>query len=263
MKEIKKIYKDDSKIKFKQMKKSEKELRSLNDEIRLDKDNLAKEGIAINTLVTDGETNKVIIGIYPLTEEAKKKLLTKFNSDEVEIVEDNGEFEEARTSKYRPLQGGLNIDNIESGKGYCTHGFSANSSSWYYGITAGHCGSANDRFNQGGSYYGKGYISKNSGNVDAVAITYGQSSYSSNDNYAATDFSSWQDESEEYVVQSVCMNGSYSGVRCGEITSTYYSIRNHYDMPAADYYSQGGGSTKAYTQIENFVNSFNLSPVTW
>ncbi|XQY92316.1 S1 family peptidase [Metabacillus sp. HB246100] len=258
-------------------------MRNLNDEIRLNKEILAQEDIVINTIATEIKSNKVIIGIYPFTEDAKQKLLTRYGNDNVVIVEDDGGSEESRTSRHIPLKGGIRIDNIESGKGYCTHGFSATSSSWRYGITAGHCGSAGDRFNQGGYYYGKGYISKNSGNVDAMAITYGQTSYSSNENYAKSDFSSWQDESEEYVGQPICMNGSYTGNSCGTIRSTYYSVRNHYDMSAANYSSQGGdsgspvytgsklvgihegsnGSTKVYTQIENFVNSFNLSPVTW
>jgi hypothetical protein len=287
IKEIKHIFKDDAKIKFKKVKKSEKELEKLHKKIYTKKNELTDYGVNITSINNNIDENKVEIGIYPYSLQAVQYLKDTFGED-ITVIENNVKIEkESRTAYTRPLKGGLRIYNIDNGSS-CTGGFSASLGSWVYYVTAGHCGGSNDRFSQGGQYFGTVYVSKDSDNIDAMLITLGQLSYASNDNYGSSDFTSWQDESYEYVGQAVKMNGSYSGHTTGVVKSTYFSVGGHYDMTAADYYSQSGDSGsptyygsqirgvhngvvtsgqyagwKFFTHVHNMVNYWGLSPITW
>ncbi|WP_297990687.1 hypothetical protein [uncultured Anoxybacillus sp.] len=280
--DIRKIFNNDSKIKFKQVQRSEKQLDEIHSTVLSKKRELKEQGINVTTIYSDIQRNKVIIGIYPFDSTARDSLVNIFGSD-IEVIESDGGYEESRTAYTRPLEGGLRISNIDTGWG-CTGGFSASYGNWVYYVTAGHCGRSSDRFSQGGSYFGYAYRLVNSGELDAMLISLGQLSYASNYNYGQPNFTSWQRESYEYVGQYVCMNGSYTGNACGVVKSTNYSAREHNNMTAADYNSTNGDSGsptyygsqirgvhegvgsngwKIYTHVQSIVDYWGLSPRTW
>lgn len=124
---IKEIYGDDSKIHFFSTKYSEKELDQLHEKIW----ELSKkiEDQPIMGVSTDVTNQNVKVYLKDLNSEVKVTLNQLFPSSPIEYLlwENNG-GDEARDSKLRPLQAGINLTNAYQNNNPCTIGFQANQS---------------------------------------------------------------------------------------------------------------------------------------
>lgn len=102
--DIRKIFDNDSKIKFKQVQRSEKQLDEIHSTVLSKKHELKEQGINVTTIYSDIQRNKVIIGIYPFDSTARDSLVNIFGSD-IEVIESDGGYEESRTAYGSQIRG--------------------------------------------------------------------------------------------------------------------------------------------------------------
>jgi hypothetical protein len=213
-------------VEFYQATYSEEELEILHAE--LDQIALSKSinGVTIETIVTNVVDETVEVYIKPYNSDSIALLRKHFVNQPITIKESKGNANSSRLVSYDPLQGGTQIENVTKGW-TCTLGFNARlgtgSGGTKFVVTAGHCGSVGNIFEQGGQAIGMMTKKNEEYRSDAALIgtttdvDYGPNYYTST-SYGGT-FTSWQLYTDDVVGESVCMSGKVSGVKCGELKS--------------------------------------------
>ncbi|MBW5448980.1 hypothetical protein GE107_23355 [Cohnella sp. CFH 77786] len=252
------------------------------------------------SIATDVVDNEIEVGLRYVTENATNYMTNRYGKMlEFFQVDESMLRNESKTSMYNPIQSGVIIGS--SSGSTCSVGFSAkNSSNSYFVVTAGHChdGVAMDTFKQPYWGHADAYIVgssnitgqvRDAGSVDAMLIPT-PSWIVSNDVYLNSSrdeaITSYQRESNEYVGQYVAFSG-YNNTSYGLIGSTNISSLGNSNLTAANYTAIPGDSggilfddydgilmgthvgdgtlngnhVEVYTQVENTLNWFNITPV--
>ncbi|GEM_PF-4243671 len=235
---------------------SEHELEEQHERIYNDINVLASQGIVIDTIVTDVINEKVDVYINSLdtsnTLRTMNMIMSKYDTAMVNIKPSSiGNIDDNRASTYSTLEAGLRITN-NSDSSICTLGFTAQWGNAKYIITAAHCGSQSNGFNQGTNSIGTMIKRHYDGRVDAAVI--GINSKLTYSNYVYTSvsqgstFTSWQSYNDDIVGENVCISGITSSYNCGNLTSR--SVSGQWGNPSvsftglrsADYVAAGGDS---------------------
>lgn len=241
--EMKNLYYDSSKVKFYGAKYTEEELNLLHEQIKHDSTELQSQGVLIQRINTDVKTQQLRIGVKNLTEQTQNILSKRYNNDMFTIVEAESVEPASRTTRTRPLAGGLLMEsetyeqNGQTYVGQCTLGFLAAGKfgdSNTYAVTAGHCRDGD--WYQGDSLvrlldkFGTVTYSKFSGSVDAQKIRLDNSSdlsewiYGYGDPYWQAIYNV-QSATAENVGDTVCYSrGKADANSCGTITDTNATI---------------------------------------
>ncbi|RED51630.1 S1 family peptidase [Cohnella lupini] len=297
---IKNEYKDETKVKFIDMKHSEKELTIILDKIQNKWSTYAIKGIGLQYTSLDTINNKIEIGLINNTAEAQQLFRDEYGDLFIFYkTEPSVHKEEGDTSTYvNPMQGGTNLHNYTAGNN-CSAGFAAksNAENLYWMVTAGHCygtGALNVVYHPTQSSTNKLTLGvavgnvRNSGKVDAMLIGVGLRSQLSNKLYyqyvGSKTLTSYATGSSEYVGQHVCI-ASRSNDSCGTILSTSLNYDDQTDITAANYtaipgdsggtiFGNGvlfgvhegdqqlsGSTVEGYTQVENILTYFDISPI--
>lgn len=228
-KELKLLYNDENKVNFYQAKMSEEDLDKLSEKVGSDLKELNTLGINILSFATDLPTQKLIIYVDNLNKETISLLEKRYGKEKITVkLGEKAVRFASRTDYTRPIKGGLSISNSYGVAGnYCSSGYSASRNGSYYIITAAHCDTtANyETWTQGGSAFGmSSSYKKESGNVDAIAITLSSSSNRSNEVFGSLyKLSSTQKRSEAYVGQAVSKSGARTGTTTGTIKTLNFS----------------------------------------
>ncbi|MEK3660016.1 S1 family peptidase [Paenibacillus sp. FSL F4-0236] len=288
--DFKKIYGDSSLINVFVTKYSENDLNELNEKL-ISLINTDFNGVTITDTLVDLAEQKIQVGVKDFNETKRKILEETFNADMLSIRESAVVSDDVdRNSTYNPLQAGTKIVNNNTG-GYCSIGFLAKPSGSISGyiVTAAHCGTAGNSFNQGTNNVGAIGTRVYGGSVDAATIGTSSLSYS-NDLYTSSSRAGYFDtvQANDFAGSMVCMSGASSAtnpVSCGTILSksVSYSIDGvtFSNLRSASYTSAPGDSgaptyygtvlmginkgrhngNAVYSYIGNVLNAMPVQPI--
>jgi hypothetical protein len=257
LKEIRKLFSDEKKLKVYKIGKSEKELDKLHEKLWDSRNELLGEGIEVINVSTDVVNGKIIVGVRDVNEEKREKLNKQYGElldvREADIASDDAD----RSSTWNPMQAGAKITYSNAGSNYkCSVGFMASDGLNKYVVTAGHCKPATStQFYQGTTSLGQMPYKNQSGNSDAGLIGGGPSNvtYQGGKIYLTStttgQYNMTQNASEDVVGEAVCMSGASSNtnpVTCGTILNKNYSATisgfSFTKLRTASYTSNGGDS---------------------
>lgn len=247
------------KLKFNQVKYSEKELRDKQDEIVRNIEKIQEE---YNTQITSVgvllNKNSVTIGLKEFDSKIAESLKQKYGSDMIIVEEVAPAVSEGRMDPVNYMEGGLLIaDSARKSttpSGYCTLGFSAIRDGRVVFVTAGHCLDDDEvSIFQGGKLIGTngGHIYNDFGNVDVGWIIpasgkYGTKYIFQNAHQDVTITGTRTPSAGMAVRKSGATTYNTRGVIIDErtliqLTQSDGSVLNVYRV-VADYYSEGGDS---------------------
>jgi hypothetical protein len=210
-------------------------LLAIQEQIRARQPRYFAEGTYITSSAPDPWTNRVIVGVAGDVDAASDRLAEDFPRGAFEVRGGGGGAEDhGVTGNWgTPYMGGLQITNDQT-KGGCTTGFSAYRNTvptTYFMLTAGHCGTQNDLFRQGGTgSTPMGRISLGAyvaqGDAARITIPAGtQSKFIRETSNSIRGIGSEQPKASDREGDAVCMVGMTSTVtRCGEIRNTSYDL---------------------------------------
>jgi hypothetical protein len=207
---------------------------------RIDGDlaSLASQGLAIHTVSTSIQENRVTIGVASLDADTIAELENRYGRGNIRIFQETPITLATRASVYPPQQPGMEMRSpIVGGTVFCTANFGAwrlesgplpgQQSKNYYQLTAGHCvedggsqwfsGSPSQVI---GGPFGESYQDNTSFDGGIVRLDLdanrGACTYTTDDNHC-TPVTSVQSRSNDTVGEVVCLSGIYSGYVCGTL----------------------------------------------
>lgn len=262
--EVKKMYGSPDKVKYFNAKYSQNELDKFVENVWEQYDTLLKHGIEVRSVSTKFSEQKIVIGVASINDDKVVFLRDHFGDDIIVLEVEEGR-DNARNTKYRPLEGGLKIYKEDSK--VCTMAFSATAGAKTYAITAGHCDIINNTFSQGGTSYsltnkiGKVTKRKYGGSVDALAIELDNASWISFYLYAngqsqERKFNDLQLRTEDDEGDTVCISaGNSDATKCGILQTinqtftfegTFFSSMRALNWIDSTYTTIGGDSGSPY-----------------
>ncbi|MGD7045766.1 S1 family peptidase [Jeotgalibacillus proteolyticus] len=235
-------------IKFNEVNYSEAELNQTVEDISKDRSTLAEKNISLSSVSSNEKENMVEVGIEPYSSETETYLKETYGENMINVMNKEKPKEESRTQDYWYMYGGLQIANTSANStgssGYCSNGFSLDSSDGYFIVTAGHCTDDWSSFYQGGKYKGSVYLTDKGGSAD-VGVVKLDSDRTTNSLYrydfGDRDLTSYQLVNSDYVGQQVAKTGARTGVTTGEIQSRSWS----------GYISDPNGDSVYYTNLRD------------
>ncbi|MGG1659499.1 S1 family peptidase [Brevibacillus sp. NRS-1366] len=219
---------------------TEEQLDKIAESVSEKRDELAEKGLDLSSVSVNIPEQKIDIGVAKKKDVARSLLLDTDSVSDLDLdidsnlvnifEEDVREAQASVSDKFRPIQAGLRIDDMDDG-GYCTSAFSAQIGTKFYVLTAGHCiGTNTDRWSQGGSRFGRSTDYNFGGNVDAAIIklddgsddaTYYLFGNSKSKLYAIDEV---QKTKNETVGDAVCISGAKTQVvKCGTLQTKNWS----------------------------------------
>lgn len=219
---------------------TEQQLDEIAESVSEKRDVLAQRGLDISSVSVNIPEQKIDIGVKKKTAASRSLLLDSVIVSDLDLgvdgnlinifEEDVHEVQASPSSKFRPIQAGLRITNVETG-GNCTSAFSAQIGTDSYVLTAGHCvESTGDKFSQGGERFGRVEDYNFGGNVDAAIIKLDEGSDDAtyylfgNDKSKLNNIDEVQKTKNETVGDAVCISGATTrSVKCGTLESKNWS----------------------------------------
>lgn len=263
------IYGDDN-IKFHTVKFSEDYLNELHQKVFTDWVSGKLDKASINEIKTNFVEQKVEIGLENLSDQVIDLLETLYNKDIISIYEINSSGDDSRTAPHTPLKGGLRINLAGS---LCTGGFSAQSGSNYFYVSAGHCtgGNTGTSVTQGGVYIGN--VTHNSLNqinrVDALAISINSNKAGSSVYISSTEsqtLGNYERRNQDNIGDFACISGATTNeVSCGQIFNKNVSKTVNgipvTNLRESSYVRAGGDSGGTVFSIEPYQNIYILKGI--